>query len=265
MSVHTVESHAHQSGHGNGHTHAHHWETSTAPLAISVGLLVFVPLTFASVFVYNNMTQAAVLGAIGALILLYGVGTWVSEALRHKNLVEGVAAIAFPMFLASEMFMFLAIFAAYWAVRLFAPEWPPVGTPAFSTVLPLVMLALMVLSSVTLTLAGRKHNEGDMAGFRSGILQTILLAGLFLLGTIYEYSHLIAAGFTPSTNVYGGAYYSLTGFHAIHVLLGIGVFLYIYIPSLSGLTNKTFILCASMFWYFLTVASLFVVSQVYFW
>lgn len=259
MSVDTAESHAHHAG------HAHHWETSTAPTAISVGLLFVVPLTFASFFVYENTTMGIILGAIGALILIYGISTWVSEALTTKNMIEGVAAIAFPMFIVSEVFMFLAIFVAYWALRLFAESWPPAGTPELETTTPLVMLALMLISSVTLTVASKKHSAGDLAGFRSGLLLTMLFGALFLGGTVFEYAHLISHGFTSATNIFGTAYYSITGFHAVHVLIGIGMFLYMYIFALAGKTNKTFVLCGSIFWYFLTVASLFVVSQVYFW
>jgi cytochrome c oxidase subunit III len=259
MSVDVAESHAHQGG------HAHHWETSVAPLVISIGIVFVVPLTFASYYVYDNPKLAILFGALGVLVLILGVGKWIGEALSHKNIIEGAAAIAFPMFIVSEIFMFMALFVAYWVMRLFSESWPPVGTPEMESTTPLVMLSLMILSSVTLFLAGQKHAEGDLPGFRSGLLVTMGLGVVFLGATGYEYHHLIGVGFTSASSVFGTAYYSITGFHAVHVFLGICTFLFMYVPALSGKTNKTFVLCASIFWYFLTVASLFVVSQVYFW
>ncbi|MEI7608485.1 MAG: heme-copper oxidase subunit III [Rhodospirillaceae bacterium] len=258
MSVH-ADSHAHHEG------HAHHWEVSAAPLVISVGLLLTIPLGFASFFVYENTTLGLIFAGLGVLTILYGVGIWVYEALTIKNLVEGAAAIGFPLFIVSELFMFAALFAGYWATRLFATSWPPAGTPAMETTKPLIMLALMVISSVALFSASKKHEAGDLAGFRSGVLLTIVLGVVFLAMTVMEYSHLISIGFIPGSNIFSSAYYAITGFHAVHVLIGVVLFLFMFVHALAGRTNQTFILCGSIFWYFLTVASIFVVTQVYFW
>ena len=260
MSVDVADSHAHHHG-----GHVHHWETSVAPLAISAGLLFVVPLTFAGYFVYESVKLAALFGVLGAVFLIYGIGKWVSEALSQKNMVEGAAAIAFPMFIVSEIFMFLAMFVAYWALRLSAESWPPAGTPELEGGPPLLMLGVMVVSSLVLFFSGKKHGTGDIAGFRNGLLVVMALGVVFLGLTWHEYVHMVSLGFTSSTNTFGTAYYSITGFHAVHVLLGVGMFIFMYIPALSGKTDKTFVLCGSIFWYFLTVASAFVVSQVYFW
>ncbi len=259
MSVHAADSHAHDGG------HAHHWETSAAPLVISVGLLLLVPLGFSSYFVYENTQLALLFSGLGALTLIWGVAIWVREALTTTNMVEGAAGIGFPLFIVSEFFMFTALFVAYWVMRLFAESWPPAGTPVMETTKPLIMLALMVASSVVLYLAGKKHEAGDLSGFRSGVLLTILMGVVFLGMTGAEYAHQIGIGFIPGSSVFSSAYYAITGFHAVHVLLGVGMFLFMYVFALSGKTNSTFVLCGSIFWYFLTIASVFVVSQVYFW
>jgi cytochrome c oxidase subunit 3 len=252
------ESHAHGG-------HAHHWETSVAPVAIAAGILFVVPLVFASYFVYENLKLTILFAGIGVPVLLFGISKWVSEALAHKNMVEGAAALAFPMFIVSEVFMFAALFVGFWMLRLYADTWPPAGTPEMEAGTPLVMLALMILSSVSLFFAGKKYEAGDLAGFRSGLILTIVLGIAFLGITVFEYQHLAHLGFLPGSNPYGSAYYSITGFHAAHVFIGVGTFLFMLVPAFSGKTDKTFVLCGSIFWYFLTVASLFVVSQVYFW
>ena len=259
MSVHAADSHAHHGG------HAHHWETSAAPTVISVGLLLTVPLGFSSYFIYENALLALIFTGLGAVTLIWGVSIWVREALTTRNLIEGAAAIGFPLFIVSEFFMFGALFVGYWATRLFAVSWPPAGTPALDTTKPLIMLALMVVSSVALFSAGKKHAAGDLAGFRSGLLLTIVLGVVFVAMTAMEYSHLIAIGFIPGSNIFSSAYYAITGFHAVHVVIGVGMFLFMFLHALAGRTNQTFILCGSIFWYFLTVASIFVVTQVYFW
>ena len=259
MSVHAADSHAHDGG------HAHHWETSAAPTVISLGILLTVPLGFSSYFIYENTLLALIFTGLGLLTLIWGVSIWVREALTTRNLIEGAAAIGFPLFIVSEFFMFAALFIAYWVMRLFATSWPPVGTPAMDGTKALIMLALMVISSVALFSASKKHAAGDLAGFRTGLLVTIVLGVIFTAMTAIEYSHLIAAGFVPGSSVFSSAYYSITGFHAILVVIGVVMFLFMFLHALAGRTNQTFVLCGSIFWYFLTVASIFVVTQVYFW
>ncbi len=259
MSAHAADSHAHHDG------HAHHWETSAAPTVISIGILLVVPLCFASYFVYENKLLTLIFGGLGLATLIWGVAIWVREALTTRNLIEGAAAIGFPLFMVSEFFMFAALFVAYWVTRLYAESWPPAGTPTMDGTKALILLALMVVSSVTLFQANKKHAAGDIAGFRNGILLTMGLGVVFLVLTVIEYSHLVAVGFVPGSSVFSSAYYSITGFHAIHVVLGVGMFAFMYLHALAGRTDKTFVLCGGVFWYFLTVASLFVVSQVYFW
>ncbi len=88
---------------------------------------------------------------------------------------------------------------------------------------------------------------------------------MFLSFTIFEYTHLAGVEFVPSTNAYSSAFYSITGFHASHVLVGIGLFIAVLIPALGGRTNHTFVSCASVYWHFVDIVWFFVVLQVYFW
>jgi cytochrome c oxidase subunit 3 len=259
MSVNVAESHAHHGG------HAHHWETSVAPMAIVGGVLFLVPSAFMSYFVYHDLKLAAIFAGIGAPLLLFGISKWVAEGLAHKNLVEGAAATGLPIFIISEICIFLSLFASYWMLRLFADTWPPAGTPEMAYDLPLLMTVLLVSSSVTIHVAEEKLAHGDLGGFRAWLVLTILLGSVFLGCTIYEYNHLLSHGFNPSTNAFSTAFFSITGFHASHVLVGLGAFLFVLIPALAGKTNKTFVLCTSVYWHFVDVVWFFVVSQIYFW
>ncbi|MBF0423071.1 MAG: heme-copper oxidase subunit III [Magnetococcales bacterium] len=247
--------------------HAHHWETSWAPMILTMGLLFLVPLTFSAYFVYQNQLYATVFAGIGTPLVLIGIAKWVSEGLTQKPLLAGVSPSALPVFIISEVFIFLGLFSAYWTMRLSAGDhWPPAGTPEhFNLVLPVIMTIILVGSSLTFHVAEEKLEHGDLGGFRSWLLLTMILGLAFLGCTIYEYDHLIHAGFKPSTNAYSTAFFSITGFHASHVIVGLGIFISVLLPALAGKTNKYFTFCAGLYWHFVDVVWFFVASQVYYW
>jgi len=249
------------------HTHPGHWEWSWAPLLVVLGVFFAVPITFAGWFQYENPLIASVAGGIGAVLLLSGVAKWVSEGLSQHGEQYGYATFALPVFIVSEVFIFLGLFTSYWMIRLKAldAEWPPAGTPHMEYLVPIIMTIILVSSSFTIHIGEEKLEEKDEAGFRTWLMATIALGIIFLGFTVYEYNHLLHQGFGPSTNSYSTAFYSITGFHASHVFVGICIFAAVAIPAFSGKTNKTFVTCASVYWHFVDIVWFFVVSQVYFW
>ena len=257
------------------HVHEHHWETSWAPLMVVTGIFFMVILAFSAHFVYQDTMLTVVFAAIGTVSLLIGVARWVHEGMTETPLIAGVANIGLPIFIVSEVFIFLALFSSYWLMRLgfdanmlfqgIDDTWPPEGTPKFDLWIPAVMTVILVASSLTMHHAEEKLEEGNLSSFNFWLIVTIVLGSVFLGFTIYEYQHLIHLGFTPDTNMFSTAFYTITGFHASHVFLGLGSFVAVLIPALKGKTNKTFVTCVSVYWHFVDVVWFFVASQIYFW
>lgn len=247
------------------HAHEHHWEWSWAPLFTVAGIFFLLPIAFSAYFVYENMMLAAITAGLGTVLLLVGVAMWVNEGLTQTPLLAGVANIGLPIFILSEVFIFLSLFTSYWMIRLGFENWPPEGTPEIDKVLPLIMTVILVSSSITCHVAEEKLEHGDLSGFNTWLIITIVLGSLFLGCTIWEWNHLIHMNFIPSTNAFSTAFYTITGFHASHVLVGLGAFIAVLIPALGGRTNKTFVTCVSVYWHFVDVVWFFVASQVYFW
>lgn len=247
------------------HAHVHHWEWSWAPLLVVAGTFLLVPMAFAAFFSYDNMMLTAAFAGLGTVILLAGIAIWVDEGLTQTPLLAGVANIGLPIFILSEIFIFLSLFSSYWMMRLGFDAWPPEGTPHIDKVLPLIMTVILVSSSVTCHVAEEKLEHGNLAGFNTWWIYTIILGAVFLGCTVYEWNHLIHLGFIPSTNAYSTAFYSITGFHASHVFVGLGAFIAVLIPALGGRTNKTFVNCVSVYWHFVDIVWFFVASQIYFW
>ncbi len=248
------------------HASAHHWETSPWPLVASVGVLFLVPLAFAFYFVYGLPIYAVACLGIGTPLTILAIGGWVKEGMETKEEWK-FATTAMPFFIIAEAFIFVSFFAAYWATRLLSPEWPPVGTPEHMPIaVPIIMTILLVSSSVTIHFAEEKMESGNTGGFNTWLIITIILGAAFLGLSIKEWTHLFGEGFNFATNIYSTSFFSITGFHASHVLVGLGIFICILIPSLiGGKVNKTFVKSGSVYWHFVDIIWFFVVSQLYFW
>ena len=252
--------------HASGGHHEHHWEWSYAPALVVLGTFFGVVIAFAAQFHYGNPMLATIFAGIGAPLLLAGIAKWTNEGLTETHLHFGYAVPGLSVFIVSEVFIFLGLFSSYWTLRLSADyDWPPAGTPHFDLNIPIIMTIILVSSSFTMHMGEEKLEHGDTGGFKTWLIVTILLGLLFFGFTAYEYNHLLHAGFGPSTNSYSTAFYSITGFHASHVLIGLISFLFVLFPAMSGKINKTFVTCVSIYWHFVDVVWFFVVSQIYFW
>ncbi len=246
-------------------TTGEHWETSPAPLLVAMGCLLVLPLPFASYFQYQKPGVAIGFLGVGVPVLLSGIAIWVQEGVTQKEGQFGYSQLALPIFIISEALIFLGLFVSYWVVRLLASSWPPDGTPNLAITTPIIMTIVLVSSSVTYHIAEGKLEKGDTDGFKSMLGVTMLLGMLFLGMTSFEYGHLIAEKFTPSANIFGSAFYSITGFHAAHVFIGLCMFLAVLLPALKGNMNVDFVKCAGVYWHFVDVVWFFVISQIYFW
>jgi len=244
--------------------HTLHWETSPWPLVLCIGILFVLPFSFALYFVYAKPLMAMFSLGIGVPVTVISVAGWIKEGVGQKD-EPGYVLTAMPLFIFAEAFIFIAFFAGYWVVRLSFSGWPPDGTPEISKTVPLIMTAILVASSFTIHHSEVRMEKGDRGGFLTWLIATIVLGIIFMLLTINEYSHLMAEGFNFKTNIFSTVYYSITGFHFSHVLVGVGMFVCILIPALMNKMSKSFVKAASLYWHFVDIIWFFVLTQVYLW
>jgi cytochrome c oxidase subunit 3 len=124
----------------------------------------------------------------------------------------------FVLFLISESMLFVGLFVAYGAFRVVAESWPPDGTPDLELLLPAINTLILVASSFVIHRGDVAVKQGDVAGVRRWFLITMAMGATFLAGQAYEYKHL---GFGLTSNLFGSTFYILTGFHGLHVFVGI--------------------------------------------
>lgn len=256
--------------HGNTHhaagdaAHAHgaHWDTSIWPFVISFGILFALPLAFSFHFVYHKPFAAVMMLGLGVPMILAGIAGWVSEAMGKG---EGLSYGAMGWFILAEAMIFVSFFALYWFLRLAEPDWPPAGSVELPRVMPLVMTAVLVASSLTIHYAEHLLHLGDAGGFRNWLLLTIVLGLCFLGMSAYEWNHLMHEGFNIGTNVFGTFFFTITGFHGAHVIVGLAIFLAGLPAALGGRASPGFMRTAGLYWHFVDIIWFFVVSQIYYW
>ena len=176
-------------------------------------------------------------------------------------------------FLVSEAALFSTLIVVYLSF-LGADQSGP--TPAVLS-LPLVIATTVCLlsSSVTVHLAERSLRFGSGSAFRRWWTATIVLGIVFLAGTAYEWNKLIVEdGLTISRNLFGTTYYTLVGFHAFHVTVGVIVMLIVLGLTLthqardqgseiSGQKAAVSVGLVSWYWHFVDAVWVVVFTVVY--
>ena len=121
------------------------------------------------------------------------------------------------LFLASEVMLFGALFSAYALLRTSATDWPVSGR----TILGTQSVISMTLTLFLLTISVRQAGKGPSTGRQLWLLLSSGLVFCFLGFKGVEYSSKIAQGLLPSTSMFLALFYTLTAFHAVHVLGGL--------------------------------------------
>lgn len=134
------------------------------------------------------------------------------------------------LFLASEFMLFGALFSSYILMRIGAPNWPS-GSSILNIPLGAINTAILTLSSVTMILSWTALREKNFPKFRLSLGLTILCAVVFLSVKSYEYYTKFEHHLWPQVNNFMGIYFTLTGLHALHILGGLIVLLYLIGPG----------------------------------
>jgi cytochrome c oxidase subunit 3 len=132
------------------------------------------------------------------------------------------ARLGMWMFLASEIMMFGAFIAVYVVLRM-GPGEAALGTlkhaldwriAAFNTL-------VLIVSSYTMVRGVHAMSKGNRGHCEDMLILTAALGVLFLVVKGFEYAAKFEHGYFPDTNVMFGCYFLMTGFHGIHVLVGV--------------------------------------------
>jgi heme/copper-type cytochrome/quinol oxidase subunit 3 len=157
------------------------------------------------------------------------------------------------VFLASEIMLFGAFISSFIVLRMGSPNF---GTPPHEIMgRPLATLNTFVLisSSVAMVLALAAIQEDDVKRFGRWMKLVLGLGVLFLVIKMFEYHHKIHEGLTISSGLFGSFYYTMTGLHAIHIIVGLVFNAHVLSQGLRGRWSKgnwATVEYAGLYWHF---------------
>ena len=134
------------------------------------------------------------------------------------------------LFLASEVMLFGGLFSAYVFLRTGVDSWP-VGADILNVPLATLNTMFLITSSVTMVMSWASLKLNDFKKFKLYAGLTLLLGCLFLVVKYFEYTAKFDHHLFPSTNNFLGIYFTMTGLQVLHVIGGIIVIFFFWMPG----------------------------------
>lgn len=172
------------------------------------------------------------------------------SSLEHSEEHPDLRLFGLTTFLVADGMTFAGFFAAYLTFRAVNPL-PSGSNDELELFLPTLNTALLILSSFTFHRAGKHLLSGQSQPCRLWLLLTAGLGVAFLVGQMVEYFHL---SFGLRDHLFASTFYALTGFHGLHVTLGVICILVVLLqvgPKGIVSPTKPFGLeAAELYWHF---------------
>ena len=172
------------------------------------------------------------------------------------------------LFLSSDCLLFGALISTFLLYRTNISDNTPFESPADVFDIPFTSLSSFVLlmSSLTMVLALSAVNRGDERNGRIWLLTTAFLGMVFIGGQVYEFTIFRAEGLGYTTNTWTSAFYTLTGFHGVHVSVGILILLgTVFGTRKSGLTKEKGenVEIVGLYWHFVDIVWVIIFTVIY--
>jgi cytochrome c oxidase subunit 3/cytochrome o ubiquinol oxidase subunit 3 len=146
-----------------------------------------------------------------------------SELTRHHDSFHGLdhGKVGMLAFLVTEAVFFSTLVLVY---IFYMEQSRPIARLVFSMPLTIVGTICLLSSSYTVHRAVQELEKNEVAAFRRWLGLTIFLGLVFLAGTAIEWKDIIFKhGVTIASDMFGTTYFTLVGFHAFHVSVGLSM------------------------------------------
>ncbi|WP_420435222.1 cytochrome c oxidase subunit 3 [Candidatus Poriferisocius sp.] len=125
---------------------------------------------------------------------------------------------------------------------------------------------VLLMSSLTMVFAVSAVARGDIRGNRIWLATTAALGATFVAGQVYEFTAFYSEGLGFTTNLFGSAFYALTGFHGAHVTIGIIMLMSLFVMSMRGNLGPEraeTVEIIGLYWHFVDVVWIVIFTIVY--
>ena len=169
------------------------------------------------------------------------------------------------VFLGSECLLFGGLISTYLIYRSRFAAGPAPGD-IFDIPFTSVSSFVLLMSSLTMVLALSALQRGDIRNNRLWLLTTALLGSLFIGGQVYEFTTFLREGLGYTTSPFSSAFFTLTGFHGVHVSIGIVMLMSLYVSSMRGNLRREqaeTVEIVGLYWHFVDVVWIFIFTVIY--
>nr|QXU57728.1 cytochrome c oxidase subunit III [Omalonyx unguis] len=240
--------------------------TSLSVFSIPISTILFVRFNFSFLLFFTIFCTA---------VLAY---LWWRDIVRestyqgyHTSYVSFGLKLGMSLFIVSEICFFFAFFWAYFHSSLspsieIGSSWPPIGIFTLETFqVPLLNTCVLLLSGVSITWAHHSIEAKKRYSSFGGLLITVILGIYFLFLQYGEYNE---TAFSIADSVYGSTFFMATGFHGLHVMVGVTFLIVCTFRCFFCHFSKNHhigFLAAAWYWHFVDVVWLFLYISIYWW
>lgn len=204
------------------------------------------------------------------------------ELRHHFESVEQQAeasTLGMWAFLITEIMFFGGLFAAYSLYRSLYPAAFASTSKHMGVMLGAVNTAVLICSSLTMALAVRAGQLGQRRVIILMLIGTMILGGVFLGVKAYEYHHKWQEHLVPGFNwhyeepeyarnavILFFLYFVMTGMHAIHMIVGEGLLLWLVLKARTGVFSGRYytpIEMVGLYWHFVDIVWIFLFPLLY--
>ena len=193
------------------------------------------------------------------------------SALAHhfNNLHQQRAAAELGMwiFVATEVMFFGGLFCAYFAYHSWYPQGFAAGSETMDVLLGTINTGVLLTSSLTMALAVHAAEHGQRKSLIGLLIATVVLGVVFLGIKSYEYHHKYVEHLIPFAGLpfqfaqtgpdgvaeFINLYFVMTGLHAFHMIVGLGVLLDLTTMAWRGgllRERSTLVYNTGLYWHF---------------
>jgi heme/copper-type cytochrome/quinol oxidase subunit 3 len=167
--------------------------------------------------------------------------------------------------LGSEAVFFSALIVTYIVLRGRSISGPLPGE-VLDIPLTAVNTFILICSSLTMVTALAAIQRGDLRRLKIWLIATMALGLTFLAGQAFEFSTLAGHGLSLSVNLFGASFFTLTGLHGAHVLVGVIWMGYILARAARGGISQehyTSVELVGLYWHFVDLVWIIIFTVIY--
>jgi cytochrome c oxidase subunit 3 len=206
----------------------------------------------------------------------------VQAPLAHQfdSLAQQVDASTLGMwvFLGTEVLFFGGMFATYCVYRSLYPPAFAAASRELDIVLGTVNTVVLITSSLTMALAVHAAQLGKRRSLTTFLILTIVLGAAFLGIKSVEYYHKFVEQHVPGPSfrfeveyarhaqIFFSLYFMMTGLHALHMIIGIGIMLVMLLMVRRGTITAEYcspIEISGLYWHFVDIVWIFLFPLLY--